>query len=89
MLNPSPPAFKLVIKKDVEWMQEDYYYPHSLIQDVLWGGLYHFGEPILKQWPVSKIRERAVKKAIEIIHWEDENSRYLTPGCVEKVSPCL
>ena len=67
-------------------MQEDYYYPHSLIQDVLWGGLYHFGEPILKHWPVSKIRERAVKKAIDIIHWEDENSRYITPGCVEKVS---
>ena len=67
-------------------MQEDYYYPHSLIQDVLWGGLYHFGELILKHWPVSKIRDRAVKKAIDIIHWEDENSRYITPGCVEKVS---
>ena len=53
---------------------------------MLWGGLYHFGELILKHWPVSKIRERAVKKAIDIIHWEDENSRYLTPGCVEKVS---
>ncbi|KAJ9691013.1 hypothetical protein PVL29_013265 [Vitis rotundifolia] len=64
--------------------KEDYYYPHSLIQDVLWGGLCHFGEPILKHWPVSKIRERAVKKAIEIIHWEDENSRYITQGCVEK-----
>ncbi|KAJ9691010.1 hypothetical protein PVL29_013262 [Vitis rotundifolia] len=64
--------------------KEDYYYPHSLIQDVLWGGLYHFGEPILKHWPLSKIRERALKKAIDIIHWEDENSRYLTPGCVEK-----
>ncbi|RVX10780.1 Beta-amyrin synthase [Vitis vinifera] len=64
--------------------KEDYYYPHSLVQDVLWGGLYHFGEPILKHWPVSKIRERAVKKAIDIIHWEDENSRYITPGCVEK-----
>ncbi|KAJ9691016.1 hypothetical protein PVL29_013268 [Vitis rotundifolia] len=64
--------------------KEDYYYPHSLIQDVLWGGLYHFGEPILKHWPVSKIRERVVKKAIEIIHWEDKNSRYITQGCVEK-----
>ncbi|XP_010655670.1 beta-amyrin synthase [Vitis vinifera] len=64
--------------------KEDYYYPHSLIQDMIWGGLYHFGEPILKRWPVSKIRETAVKKAIEIIHWEDENSRYLTPGCVHK-----
>ena len=53
---------------------------------MLWGGLYHFGELILKHWPVSKIRERAVKKAIEIIHWEDENTRYLTPGCVHKVS---
>ena len=67
-------------------MQEDYYYPHSLIQDVLWGALYHFGEPILKCWPVCKIRETAVKKAIEIIHWGDENSRYMTPGCVHKVN---
>uniref|UniRef100_F6HLS4 Squalene cyclase N-terminal domain-containing protein n=1 Tax=Vitis vinifera TaxID=29760 RepID=F6HLS4_VITVI len=64
--------------------KEDYYYPHSLIQDVFWGALYHFGEPILKRWPASKIRETAVKKAIEIIHWEDENSRYMTPGCVHK-----
>ncbi|CAO2831851.1 unnamed protein product [Amaranthus hypochondriacus] len=68
--------------------KEDVMYPHPLIQDILWGFLYHIGEPIMKCWPFSKLREKAMKKAMELIHYEDINSRYLCAGCTEK-SPSL
>ncbi|KAL3825525.1 hypothetical protein ACJIZ3_021554 [Penstemon smallii] len=65
--------------------KEDLYYPHPFIQDTLWGFLHYFVEPMLKLWPFSKLRDNAIKTAIEHIHYEDENSRYLCIGCVEKV----
>ncbi|KAJ4709155.1 Terpene cyclase/mutase family member [Melia azedarach] len=65
--------------------KEDLYYPHPLIQDLTWGFLHHVAEPILSRWPFSMIREKALKVAIEHVHYEDENSRYLCIGCVEKV----
>lgn len=65
--------------------KEDLYYPHPLIQDALWGFLHHVTEPILMRWPFSMLREKALKVAIEHVHYEDENSRYLCIGCVEKV----
>ncbi|PSS20732.1 Lupeol synthase [Actinidia chinensis var. chinensis] len=65
--------------------KEDLYYPHPLVQDMLWGFLHHFVEPILIRWPFSTLREKALGIAMEHIHYEDENSRYLCIGCVEKV----
>ncbi|GAB4854058.1 hypothetical protein Ancab_022639 [Ancistrocladus abbreviatus] len=65
--------------------KEDLYYPHPLVQDMLWGFLYHFVEPVLKCWPFSFLRKKALKVAMEHVHYEDENSRYFTIGCVEKV----
>lgn len=65
--------------------KEDLYYPHPLVQDMLWGFLHHVTEPVLKRWPLSMMREKALKVAIKHVHYEDENSRYLTIGCVEKV----
>ncbi|GMI97478.1 cycloartenol synthase 1 [Hibiscus trionum] len=65
--------------------KEDLYYPHPLIQDLTWGVLYHVAEPILTRWPFTKLREKALKAAIRHVHYEDENSRYLCIGCVEKV----
>ncbi|KAL4285539.1 hypothetical protein GQ457_16G006050 [Hibiscus cannabinus] len=65
--------------------KEDLYYPHPLIQDLTWGVLYHVAEPILTRWPFTKLREKALKVAIRHVHYEDENSRYLCIGCVEKV----
>ncbi|KAI3443472.1 hypothetical protein Pfo_000137 [Paulownia fortunei] len=65
--------------------KEDLYYPHPFIQDMLWGFLHHFAEPVLKQWPFSKLREKALGIAMEHVHYEDKNSRYLCIGCVEKV----
>ncbi|XP_015166944.1 lupeol synthase isoform X3 [Solanum tuberosum] len=65
--------------------KEDLYYPHPLIQDTLWGFLHHFAEPMLKRWPFNKLREKALKVAMEHIHYEDQTSRYICIGCVEKV----
>ncbi|KAH7867349.1 hypothetical protein Vadar_032334 [Vaccinium darrowii] len=66
--------------------KEDVYYPHPLIQDFLWDSLYMLTEPLLTRWPFNKlVREKALQATMEHIHYEDENSRYITIGCVEKV----
>ncbi|XP_044463338.1 lupeol synthase-like [Mangifera indica] len=65
--------------------KEDLYNPHPLIQDLTWGFLHHFAEPLLTRWPFSIAREKALKVAIQHVHYEDENSQYLCIGCVEKV----
>ncbi|KAK6941196.1 Squalene cyclase, C-terminal [Dillenia turbinata] len=65
--------------------KEDLYFPHPPMQDMLWGFLHHFPEPVLMRWPFKKLREKALKAAIGHVHYEDENSRYLCIGCVEKV----
>ncbi|CDP17720.1 unnamed protein product [Coffea canephora] len=64
---------------------EDLYFPHPLVQDMLWGFLYHFAEPIMARWPFSALREKALEKTMEHVHYEDENSRYICIGVVEKV----
>lgn len=65
--------------------KEDVYYPHPLVQDMAWGFLHHVAEPITNCWPFSKLREKALKLTMEHIHYEDENSRYFSIGCVEKL----
>ncbi|KAL0867313.1 hypothetical protein Bca101_046431 [Brassica carinata] len=67
------------------YIQEDAYYPRPLVQNVIWDCLYMFAEPFLTCWPLNKIlREKALGVAMKHIHYEDENSRYITIGCVEK-----
>ncbi|XP_039172111.1 beta-amyrin synthase [Eucalyptus grandis] len=65
--------------------KEDLYYPHPLVQDLIWDSLYIFAEPLLNRWPFNKLREKALQVTMKHIHYEDENSRYITIGCVEKV----
>ncbi|EPS65499.1 beta-amyrin synthase, partial [Genlisea aurea] len=65
--------------------KEDMYYPHPWIQDFIWDSCYLITEPLLARWPFNKIREKALRVTMEHIHYEDENSRYITIGCVEKV----
>ncbi|KAH6812041.1 Terpenoid cyclases family protein [Perilla frutescens var. frutescens] len=65
--------------------KEDMYYPHPLVQDLIWDSCYILTEPLLTRWPFNKLREKALKVTMEHIHYEDENSRYITIGCVEKV----
>ncbi|XP_010539598.1 PREDICTED: camelliol C synthase-like isoform X1 [Tarenaya hassleriana] len=65
--------------------KEDLYYLHPLIQDLIWDCLYVIVEPFLTRWPFNKLlREKALKVAMKHIHYEDENSRYITIGSVEK-----
>ncbi|XP_060669413.1 beta-amyrin synthase-like [Ziziphus jujuba] len=79
--------------KEINWRKvrhlcakEDLYYPHPLIQNLLWDSLYICTEPLLTHWPFNKlVRERALQVTMHHIHYEDENSRYITIGCVEKV----
>ncbi|RXH71376.1 hypothetical protein DVH24_018731 [Malus domestica] len=65
--------------------KEDLYYPHPLVQDILWSSLHMAVEPILLRWPGKKLREKALRTAIEHIHYEDENTRYICIGPVNKV----
>ncbi|KAL3736990.1 hypothetical protein ACJRO7_025854 [Eucalyptus globulus] len=64
--------------------KEDLYYPHPLVQDLIWDSLYIFTEPLLNRWPFNKLRGKALQVTMKHIHYEDENSRYITIGCVEK-----
>ncbi|XP_042440099.1 cycloartenol synthase 2-like [Zingiber officinale] len=68
-----------------ECAKEDLYYPHPFIQDMVWAFLHKIVEPILMRWPCSKLREKAINTAIQHIHYEDENSRYICLGPVNKV----
>lgn len=40
----------------------------------------------MNRWPFNKIRDRAIKKTVKYLRYGAENSRYITIGCVEKVS---
>ncbi|KAL5554267.1 hypothetical protein UlMin_041668 [Ulmus minor] len=65
--------------------KEDLYYPHPLVQDVLWTSLHYLFEPIFMRWPAKKLREKALVTVMQHIHYEDENTRYLCIGPVNKV----
>jgi cycloartenol synthase len=55
------------------------------VQDILWASLHKFVEPIFMNWPGKKLREKAVETVMEHIHYEDENTRYICIGPVNKV----
>jgi cycloartenol synthase len=65
--------------------KEDLYYPHPLIQDILWEGLHKFGEPLLNKWPFSKLRNTALNTVMQHIHHEDESTNYICLSPVNKV----
>ncbi|KAJ4839943.1 Cycloartenol synthase 2 [Turnera subulata] len=67
------------------YLQEDLYYPHPGIQDVLWDCLHNAVEPLLTRWPFSKLRKTALETVMQHIHYEDENSHYICIGPVSKV----
>ncbi|KAL8248282.1 hypothetical protein R6Q59_005150 [Mikania micrantha] len=64
--------------------KEDLYYPHSMIQDLLWDGLHYLSEPLFKYWPFTKLRERALLRTIELTRYNAEESRYITMASIEK-----
>nr|AWK97868.1 OSC4 [Tripterygium wilfordii] len=65
--------------------KEDLYYPHPLVQDVLWSSLYYAYEPTFMRWPARRLREKALRTVMQHIHYEDENTRYICIGPVNKV----
>ncbi|XP_055801671.1 beta-amyrin synthase isoform X3 [Solanum dulcamara] len=65
--------------------KEDLYYPHPWVHDLMWDSLYTCTEPLLTHWPFNKLRNKALEVTMKHIHYEDENSRYITIGCVNKV----
>ena len=67
-------------------LQEDLYYPHPFVQDVLWATLHKFVEPVMLNWPGSKLREKALETVMEHVHYEDENTRYICIASVNKVN---
>ncbi|KAJ1699481.1 hypothetical protein LUZ63_007993 [Rhynchospora breviuscula] len=68
-----------------ECAKEDLYYPHPMMQDILWATLHKFVEPVLLHWPGNRLREGALNTVIQHIHYEDENTRYICIGPVNKV----
>lgn len=67
-------------------MQDDLYYRHTFVQDLLWDTLNYCAEPVMRRWPLNKIRQRALEKTIKYMRYGAEETRYITIGCVEKVS---
>ncbi|XP_016541105.2 beta-amyrin synthase isoform X2 [Capsicum annuum] len=65
--------------------KEDLYCHHPWIQDLMWDSLYICTEPLLTHWPFNKLRNKALEVTMKHIHYEDENSRYITIANVEKV----
>ncbi|KAL4388780.1 hypothetical protein GQ457_09G003800 [Hibiscus cannabinus] len=63
----------------------DMYLPYPMVQILLWDTLYYITEPILNCWPFNKLREKALQIAMKVVHYEDENTRYLTQGSTQKV----
>jgi cycloartenol synthase len=61
--------------------KEDLYYPHPAIQDVLWWTLSKAEPFLLGSW----LRKKALAETLVLIHYEDENTRYVDIGPVNKV----
>jgi len=61
--------------------KEDLYYPHPLVQDLLWWALSRTEPLLLGSW----LRKKALKETMLHIHYEDENTRYVDIGPVNKV----
>ncbi|TQD85286.1 hypothetical protein C1H46_029205 [Malus baccata] len=64
--------------------KEDLYHQHPMVRDILWS-LHYVYEPVFTRWPAKELRESALKTVMQHIHYEDENTRYLCIGPVNKV----
>ncbi|XP_024993685.1 cycloartenol Synthase-like [Cynara cardunculus var. scolymus] len=65
--------------------KEELFYPHPLIQDILWATIDKMVEPVLMRWPGKKLREKALRHVMEHIHYEDLNTRYVCLSSINKV----
>ncbi|KAI3740837.1 hypothetical protein L2E82_31311 [Cichorium intybus] len=83
-IHPTPFAEINWNKQRNNCCKEDFYYPHSFLQDALWHSLHYLTEPVLKYWPFSKLRGRSLDRVVQLMRYESEETRYMTIGCVEK-----
>ena len=74
--------------EDINWdaarnlcAKEDLYYPHPLVQDMVWWALTKTERVLLN----SRLRKKALTECMKHIHYEDENTRYIDIGPVNKV----
>jgi hypothetical protein len=66
-------------------LQEDLIYRPSWLQNIAMTYLNKFVEPMSNLWPMTLLRERALKNLMEHIHYEDENSNYVGLCPINKV----
>jgi cycloartenol synthase len=59
--------------------------PRTMLQNVVWTSLYKCVEPVLSNWPINKLREKALNNLMEHIRYEDDNTQYLCICAVNKV----
>ncbi|VVA95756.1 unnamed protein product [Arabis nemorensis] len=65
--------------------KEDLYFPQSFVQDWFWKIVHMLSENIFNLWPFSKfIRQKALQKTMELIHYHDQATRYITGGAIPK-----
>ncbi|KAG1358657.1 putative Cycloartenol synthase [Cocos nucifera] len=67
-------------------IQEDSYNRTPLVQNIICSFLHKVVEPIFISWPGKKLREKALNTLLQQIHYEDENTRYVCYGSINKVS---
>jgi cycloartenol synthase len=92
------PALGLVCRKElfikaydtIDWnaarnqcASEDLYYPHGFFQDSLWWLLYK-AENIFNG-PLRFLRSKALQEVLKLVAYEDENTRFIDIGPVNKV----
>ncbi|XP_022684079.1 achilleol B synthase isoform X3 [Setaria italica] len=65
--------------------KEDLIYRPSWLQNIAMAYLNKFVEPVSNWWPITNLRERAMKNLMEHIHYEDENSNYVGLCPINKV----
>lgn len=56
-----------------------------MAQNLVWTSLNKVIEPMLKWWPVNKLRGIALKNIMEQIYYEDETSKYICVCPINKV----
>ncbi|KAJ4718763.1 Terpene cyclase/mutase family member [Melia azedarach] len=72
------------VKCDITVQRRISILPHTSVQKLLWDTLYNVVEPPFNRWPFKNMREKALELTMNHIHYEDEASRYMTIGCIEK-----
>ncbi|WCJ39157.1 Lupeol synthase [Euphorbia peplus] len=65
-------------------LEEELHIPRWFALDMMFDVVYYFGETLLTRWPFSKLRKKALHRVMELIRFEDHQSRFLTHACLEK-----